>query len=492
MIIDGRRAPGELPTDFDVCVIGSGPAGITTASALAERGFRVGLIEGGGRRATLRGQRMLLDRPSGSPYWNLAAVRTRMLGGSGNRWGGISRGLDPLDLDAREWVPDSGWPIGWADLADYYPRAAAALDLPPADTAAGLDSGAFEVARYGLSPRLRFGHELATSSAGITVLTNLEVIALRLRGDSDRIACVEAHTAGGRRHEITARRFVLAAGGVENARLLLSSPGRDGAAVGNEHDVVGRYFMEHIHAPIAEIVPAGQLAGWDSFTIDGWPRLVRTLVPRADVQRARRLLNASVSIGPLGYVGYPPFAARDYRVGFLLERALTALASRHVSVKLPRLGRRRVAASESKLVVYRGEQPPRRENRVVLAGERDAFGRPRAHLQWTVGDPEAANVDAVYELFRDTVAERGWGELTPQQPDWREHIIGGPHHMGTTRMSADPSTGVVDSDCRVHSVENLYVAGSSVFATGGHANPTMTLVALALRLADHLAGLPRT
>ena len=493
MIIDGRRARGELPTDFDVCVVGSGPAGMSVAGSLAERGLRVGVIEGGGARATLRGQRRLVDVPTGTPYWNLAAVRTRMIGGSGNRWGGISRPLDPLDFAERSWVEGSGWPIGFADLAGHFRRAAEVLALPPEEPAASPadepTTSSFTVANYRLSPRLRFADGLESTSA--TVLSNLEVATLRLHPHSNRIVSLEACATGGRRHEITARRFVLAAGGIENARLLLASPGRDGVELGNEHDVVGRYFMEHLHAPVAEIVPAGALSSWHSYSIDGWPRLVRSIVPTEQLQSDRKLLNASLSIGPLGYVGHPPFADRDYRLGFAIDRAFTALAARGITPKLPRR-RRRPSGDLAKLVVYRGEQPPQRDNRVVLGERRDEFGRRLPHLNWTVGPREAANVDAVLGAFREAVTENGWGELGPQLPDWREKIIGGPHHMGTTRMSGDPRTGVVDSDCRVHSVENLYVAGSSVFTTGGHANPTMTIVALALRLADHLAGLPRS
>ena len=131
MIIDGRGESGAVPRAFDVCVVGAGPAGLSIATRLAERGLQVAILEAGGLRPTMRNQRMLVDRPSGSPYWDLQNVRVRVFGGSGSRWGGISRPLDPIDFVERPWVDDSGWPIDWTDLEPYFEQAAALLELPP-------------------------------------------------------------------------------------------------------------------------------------------------------------------------------------------------------------------------------------------------------------------------------------------------------------------------------------------------------------------------
>jgi choline dehydrogenase-like flavoprotein len=510
VIVDGRQAVGGLPGNFDVCIVGAGPAGLTIASRLATRGYRVAVIEGGGVEPTIRGQRMLIDRPSGTPYWPLENVRFRMLGGSGSRWGGICRPLDPIDLAERPWIQNSGWPIGWDAVVDYYRQAAESLDLVDADFTRPASSKTawapdlppgddLEVAYYRLSPKIDFGREyfdLMRRSPGITLMINTNVIGLTLRPDQTAIASVDTRTFAGAHRTVTATTFVLAAGGIENARLLLASPGRDGAALGNEHDVVGRYFSEHIHAPIATFVPADR--AWSSYDLTTWPRLSNAIVPTAAVQQAAQLLNASLAIGPTWYAGEPPFVRRNYRLKLYYERLQRAQAAGNSrSVRLAQRALDAVRApvralttrdSARRLITYRGEQPPRRDNRVVLSGKTDEFGRPLAHLQWTVGEQETANAEALLELFRRTVDTHGWGELSAARPDWRERIIGGPHHMGTTRMSDDPRTGVVDRDCRVHSVANLYVAGSSVFPTGGHANPTLTLVALSLRLADHLAG----
>jgi choline dehydrogenase-like flavoprotein len=514
VIIDGLRQPGGLSGTYDACVIGAGPAGLAIAERLADRGRRVVIIEAGSTRPTMRNQRMLVDRPSGSPYWNLENVRFRMLGGSGSRWGGICRPLDPLDLADRPWVENSGWPIGWADLTDYYRQAARLLELADDDfEQVGATAGAwspavppgsdFEVAHFRLSPKIDFGSDyraVLAGSANVSLITNTNVTALHLRANSDVIASVETRTFGGGRDRVRAGLFVLATGGIENARLLLASPGRHGGALGNEHDVVGRYFMEHVHAEVATLVPSDAVAQWSSYDLATWPRLTNALVPTAEAQQAGELLNASVAVGPNWYVGDPPFARRDYRLMILFERLqriqaasdgrvtgrlldqLRAPFRRLMTRDVPTRGDERVRS-----VVYRGEQPPRRDNRVVLSKRTDEFGRPLAHLQWAVRHREMANADAVLELFGAAVEANGWGTLSAARPGWRDKIIGGPHHLGTTRMADDPRFGVVDRDCRVHSVDNLYVAGSSVFATGGHANPTLTVVALSLRLADRLA-----
>lgn len=492
MIIDGRGGSGAVPRAFDVCVVGAGPAGLSIATRLAERGFQVAILEAGGLRPTMRNQRMLVDRPSGSPYWDLQNVRVRMFGGSGSRWGGISRPLDPIDFDERPWVDDSGWPIDRTDIEPYFEQAATLLELPSPALGRGPESTEFEVARYGLSPKLNFGAHYAEQlrdCAGVVVLLNTSVIGLTRSADGTAVRAVETRDFAGQQRTVAARYFVLATGGVENARLLLA------ADLGNEHDVVGRYFMEHIHAPIAKLVPSGELAGWSSYDTTTWPKLASAFVPRPEVQKAAQLLNASLAVGPTWYIGDPPFVRRDYRVRVAVEWAQRVAPLERIAARMPRWFRGFTTQDvpngrddPSQLIVYRGEQPPRRENRVVLGARRDEFGQPMAHLHWTMGEPEAANAERVLELFRASVATNGWGRLSPIAPDWRTRIIGGPHHIGTTRMSADPHLGVVDGDCRVHTVDNLYVAGSSVFPTGGHANPTQTLIALALRVADRLAA----
>ena len=143
--------------------------------------------------------------------------------------------------------------------------------------------------------------------------------------------------------------------------------------------------------------------------------------------------------------------------------------------------------------MYQAEHLPHRSSRVVLATDRDALGMPRLRTQVAFTEQDVRTVEKFHRVLAAQLSATGTGafhaydpDLVSQIEDRLTHFNSMYHHLGTTRMSASPATGVVDRDCRVHGVDNLYVAGGSVFPTGGYANPTLTVVALALRLADRL------
>jgi choline dehydrogenase-like flavoprotein len=135
---------------------------------------------------------------------------------------------------------------------------------------------------------------------------------------------------------------------------------------------------------------------------------------------------------------------------------------------------------------FRAEQAPDPSNRVALSDRRDALGIPETRLDWHIKPIDRESILAWLDVFAGDLRAKGYGHVIKQADDWQQGVVGGPHHLGTTKMSAGARNGVVDEHCRVHSVDNLYVAGSSVFPTGGYANPTFTIVTLALRLADTL------
>jgi choline dehydrogenase-like flavoprotein len=265
--------------------------------------------------------------------------------------------------------------------------------------------------------------------------------------------------------------------------------------------MVGRCFMEHLHVPMGHLLMAKGVTDRIFYRKEkfGNALLRGVIVPTAAAQERHRLLSTSIGIeGPnfsqgTAYLGWPPAVMfAPVRVYWSLRRrGLTRVSDElkyfaHGAYSVPirlrrwRQGRRALtqAAMGGRKLAYslhfRAEQAPDPTNRVVLGEQRDALGMPQSRLEWQI------------RPFGRDLKERGIGDVVPPFDDWQEEVIGGPHHMGTTRMSTDPRRGVVDADCRVHSVDNLYVAGSSVFATSGHANPTFTLVALALRLADTL------
>ena len=346
-------------------------------------------------------------------------------------------------------------------------------------------------------------------------MLNANVTQLRLDPASGRIRELEVTTLAARTFVIRPRAAVLAAGGIENPRLLLASRSERAAGIGNECDMVGRCFMEHLHVPMGHFFPAETDVNTRFYrkAVIQDARVRGVIVPTPAAQAHHRLLATSIAFeGPsfsLGtaFLGWPPavmlgpvrlygeLRKRGYtRAAHEFKRFATGLStvprlahswwlSRTAALRTPA----RAVSGPAYSLYFRAEQAPDPSNRVLLdSRECDALGMPRSRLEWSIKPVDSAGAEGWLQRLKADLHARGLGEVIPPAESWQDEVIGGPHHMGTTRMSADPRRGVVDADCRVHTVENLYLAGSSVFATSGHANPTFTIVCLALRLADTL------
>jgi choline dehydrogenase-like flavoprotein len=527
LLIDARSVVGGSAFECDLCVVGSGPAGIAIADRLRHSGLSVMLLEGGGLDYELPTQKLYRGQIVGRPYYRLDACRWRMFGGSSNRWGGWCRPLDAIDFSERAWLALSGWPISADSLKRYEDDAATLFELPSArfdleawrerlPSPLALDETNFENIVIQHSPETNFAERYGarlTSAPNISTVLHANVAELRLDADSQCIRELRVATLTGRTFVVRSKAVVLAAGGIENARLLLASRSDRAAGIGNEFDMVGRCFMEHLCVPMGHLLTAKSALDTGFYrkgAFDGaWLRGV--VMPTAAAQKRHRLLSTSIALEApsfsLGtpFLGWPPavmFAPARLYWG-LRRRGLTRVSDGlkqfgHGAYSVPNrlrtwrqsrsalsqaaAGGRRRAYS----LYFRAEQAPDPTNRVVLGEQRDALGMPLSRLEWQIRPFDTASISGWLALLQRDLADRGIGEVIPPPDNWRDGVIGGPHHMGTTRMSADPRRGVVDADCRVHSVENLYIAGSSVFATSGHANPTFTLLALALRLADTL------
>jgi choline dehydrogenase-like flavoprotein len=512
-VINARDVAPGTEIGCDLCVVGAGPAGIAIADRLRESGLTVVLVESGGFDPELPTQRLFRGTNVGHDYYHLDACRFRVFGGSTNRWGGWCRPLERVDFSKREWLPYSGWPITNDALVPYQADTAALFELTDArfDFASwrdrlpapfSLDDTDFESVFFQYSPETNFGEAyrarlLASSNVKIVIYANLTRI--ELDADSRRVGRLWFSTLTGRTCSVVPKAVVLAAGGLENARLLLASDADRPTGIGNEHGNVGRFFQEHLHVPAGHLlVRRGassprfyRKAAYNGVIVRG------VIAPTPAAQERHRLPATSIAIETEGYnfgtpfLGWPPAvtfppinAYRRYRTGRFREFAETlkrnAERASGLTTRLRTWQRARAARAAGDAspderaysVYFRSEQVPDPDSRVTLSRRRDALGMPEITLDWRVNQTD---IDAI----------TGW--LAAFDRDVRSRrIIGGPHHIGTTRMSADARSGVVDEHCRVHSVANLYVAGSSVFATGGYANPTFTLVALALRLADTL------
>lgn len=542
MLFDLNEADGDLERTYDLCLVGAGPAGITIAAELERSGLSILLAESGGLKPGATPDDLNVGESIGYPA-DLLTSRFRGLGGTSTRWGGRCAMLDDIDFERRDWIDDSGWPLSLDSLLPSYERARSILNLnddwsSDEDVLAQLSPQARQQGEADLRPYVwrvpspyrrksfkalalpasfkgfDFGavyrQQLARSQS-VHVLLNATLVALQSRSEACDIEAVRLASLSGRRATIRARHFVLCCSGVENARILLNaSP--ELLECANRHDVIGRYLAQH---PVASI-------GTVQTDRDGAMRLQRTYnvfqrPPRVSVayttglaltraaQQAHRLCNASVTLT------YEANASSSWAAFKRLKQSATTrtLGSKDVSDgvtvlrKFPmvNLARRYVFGRE---IYHRDpiihvnahlEQAPNRDSRIYLSNDRDRLGVRRVVMDWRISGAELKTVRFLAGATKSELRRRGLGEL--ETPSWISsgeplsagHLASNEHHIGTTRMADDPEKGVVDRNCKVHGLDNLFVAGASVFPTGGHANPTLTIVALSIRIADHLRSL---
>jgi len=495
MIIDARQLEAGAVLRTDICVIGAGAAGITVSRRLQRSGATVLLLESGGLerdeatqslyQGTLAGEPMRFY--GGSP--TLDSARLRWFGGTTNHWAGWCRPLDPADFDRRPHVPDSGWPFGLDHLDPWYEEAQDVCQLGPyrydtewwTERGAGesvLDTTQLRSTLFQLSPPTRFGEFYRSelmSAADITVCLWANAVDLPL--DGNRVTAVDAAVLDGSTFRVEASVVVLATGGIEVARLLLACNRDRPAGLGNENDLVGRYFADHPHLTVPVVLTRRDLDLYDIVPRDvrgeaSTPQVltagVLTPTPAASQVLSLQGLGATVDLDP------PEAASAEItsaEVGALLSAFENGVGTTPATLQI------------------RSEQQPNPESRVRLLSERDPLGMPKVEVDWRLTSADRESLSRGLDLLADELAHNGLGQVRTEvdgESALERALDVGFHHIGTARMHDDPRHGVVDSDCRVHGLTNLYVAGSAVFPTTGWANPTLTIVALALRLSDHL------
>lgn len=519
MLLDFRDDAVASELQADVCVIGGGAAGIAIAREFISSGWSVVVLESGG----LDLDREVQDLNKGTNArgdFTLHKSRFRLFGGTMLVWGGWCAPLDELDFQRRAWVPDSGWPITKQDLLPFYRRAQALCELGPyrydvtdwpalAKTTLALDPAKLGHRLWQLSPPTNFGEVYRSElrqAGNVTVLLNATATEIVTGESAAAVSEVRFSSLLGRRGRVRARAYVVACGGIDTPRLLLLSNRVEPAGLANRQDLVGRFFMEHPHPDAGGVMVSGDIGRFRSYVerMAAGERIVLGLGPSADAQRRLRILNSSVAVN--GELRFEPTEAWDSLTKLARaagERRWPDSAGTHVYNVLRDLddvireGYRRATHGpvSGYSFIARTETAPNPANRVTLAEERDALGLRRARLDWTVGALERRTVETTMRLVAAELGRLGIGRvrinelLLEDDARWSENLSWFGHHMGTTRMSETAKTGVVNPDCRVHGIANLYVASSSVFPTSGFANPTLTILALALRLADHLKAL---
>jgi len=513
VLIDANEVDAGKTVDADLCIIGSGAAGLTMAQAFLREGVSVLVLEGGGLVADASSHALYLSiRNLGRDYPQLYASRLRYFGGTTNHWGGHCVPLRGINFERLPWSPYTGWPFSLADLQPYYRRAEDLLGLDrasvdPETVASLLGERLFpfdktclqtQVSRY---HAVRFGERFRADmerSENVTVMLNANAVSIDSHQDGSRVEGISVKTLEGSAFSVRAKAYVLAAGGIENPRLLLASRSVHREGLGNANDIVGRFFMEHIWYPSGEIVPAdpGHLMKLYTEEIPTGEIAYRAhlVLPEEVVKKAQipdfRCEIAADRILPHGE------AVRSARL--LRDSVENGEWPDHLGTHVLNIirdpGAVVSAMSGGHLKGYRllnnVEQAPNPQSRIALSDEKDVLGVPIATIDWRLSDVDERGIRFAHQCIAREVGRSGIGRMLVDLPDNEAEILPGAngdyHHIGTTRMHDNPRLGVVDKDCKVHGLANLFVAGSSVFPTGGFANPTFTIVALAIRLGDHI------
>lgn len=548
MIQDAGEIVRDAIVHAEICIVGGGPAGITLAMTLARAGHGVLLLESGDLGPRNEAQDLnageVADESLHSPP---DKYRQRCLGGATSIWGGRCVPFDPIDFEARPWIDHSGWPIGYDEVEPYYAGANALCEAGEFEYDARLAiQGGMRPLLRGFTPRhfdlngierfscpTNFGrrYEAGLRAAGnVRVLLRATVTHLQSSRDGSRIESLHVRNARDIGFSVTADQFVLAMGGIETPRLMLTSNDVQTNGIGNANDLVGRFYMCHIAGTIGSLqVNGGPDQVWHGYDVapDG-TYCRRRIALRPDVQSAMGLGNAVFRLhhpriadprhrtGPLSAIFLAQkFISYEYAKRLVsdvpptpalwMRHGLNAVSDPISTVRF--LGHwlrdRTLAERKFPSIIIRprtnlfsldfhAEQVPNPESRITLGSAVDRFGNRQVRIDWHYTRQDVETVARSFDLLRDDIARQAIGDLSLAAGERdiedvvrRDGAYGG-HHIGTARMAASAASGVIDRDCKVFGMNNLYVAGSAAFPTASQANPTLTIVALALRLAHHL------
>lgn len=548
MIANADSIPNGTCLNADVCIIGAGPAGIALGLDLSERGFSVLLLESGFMKEDLKTQRLyegdVADNKLHSPP---DKYRQRRFGGSTAIWGGRCMPFDPLDFEVRNHVQHSGWPISYEDLLPYYPRANELSEAGHfsyrAEDALGTDAlpliHGFESQRVltngieRFSCPTHFGNRYAKQlhlAPHVNVLLGANCTGIRLQPQGNTVRTVDVTTLAGTRFSATCSFTVLAVGGLETARLLLASNDVAPGGIGNFHDVVGRYYMCHIAGNVGQLTikgPTENVRHGYELSPEGIYCRRRLAVAPAE-QRRLGLANA------VARLHFPRITDPAHRNGvlsglFLARRLISyeygkrlndgkssttvAAYARHLlnvatdpvdttAFLMHWLSRRTLAERKFPSVILRnrtnrfslemhGEQIPQAKSRVMLSNKVDILGMPQLHIDWRYSTADIDSIRGTLDVLSQEFTASGIARFEYDSENLEEDLTRfgayGGHHIGTARMGSDERVSVVNAECQVHTVNNLYICGSAVFPTSSQANPTLTLIALSLRLGQTLA-----
>jgi choline dehydrogenase-like flavoprotein len=549
MFEDATQIPGGARLDCDVAIAGAGAAGIAMACELIRSGFRVLLLESGGMHFESETQdlyRGAVDDPT--HHGPLAQYRRRTFGGTTTVWGGRCAPFDPIDFEQRPWVPHSGWPVDREEMNPYYARAHMYADLGEFayDASTALPDGERpfiprlesrtihqdRIWRFSLPTNFGARNHDRLKRSGVRVLLHANVLKIVTTPTGDAVEGLRVSSLADNAFTVRALHYVLATGGLEVTRLLLLSNDVNPAGLGNDHDLLGRYYSSHVAGDLGQVTftPRRQGVIWGYERTRDGVYAKRHLRIGDEAQRRHELLNFRC------HLTHPPFGDPSHghavlSAAYLAKRLLKHQIPPEFSKDMASAGYRDVSDHIRNVVVgsaslvtfgthwlfrrilasrkypsvslpgranrytvhFDAEQAPNPQSRVTLGDDIDRFGLRRLRVQWRYSERDVESVARCHRLLVEEFDRSGAGRwhATPEAiPEMvRQTINVGSHHIGTTRMADSPKHGVVNRNGRLHGVRNLYVSSPSIFCTSSYANPLLTNTAFAVRLADHLLTL---
>lgn len=534
-LLDLREFEDNSVVETDLCIIGSGPAGLSIAKEFQGTNIDVWVLESGGLEDEPETQALYKIESIGAPrVIDQENIRTRIFGGSSHVWTGRCAPFDKVDFQHRDWVPYSGWPFPIEELTGCFERAGYNLGLGPhcynerlwqlfrvKHPTPEMDEKLLKPTfwQFSRSPNqpgepTRFGRDFSLDNApNIRILLHANVTHINTNEEGTRLESVEVSTLERKIACVKAKAVILCCGGIENARIMLASNRFQPHGVGNQNDTVGRFLMDHPLCRIGhfELQQANQIR--DRFghywldTDKGRHTYLHGVSLAENVQRQDNLVKCSAYIEESDSSRDDPWEvvmrAKDSLSGRstntfsyqdswkLLSHSLEIGQGMYRRVVKHRPQLRRVKQVELHCML---EQLPDPDSRLTLSEiKKDALGMPLSKINWKLSEVERQSVRRLSQLICQEFPRMGLpkphlAEWINEEKDWVFNVIERAHPTGTTRISTDPKTGVVDLNCQVHGVKGLFIAGSSVFPTSGTANPTLMIIAMALRLADWLKG----
>ncbi|MEO1672686.1 MAG: GMC family oxidoreductase [Cyanobacteria bacterium J06631_2] len=543
MIIDGRSISEHQQLKTEICIVGGGPAGIAIANEFIDTRSEVILVESGGLKLEPETQTLSAGRVVSVNQSDLKNSRRRQMGGNAHAWnapidyktpGWRCLPLDSLDFESKDWISHSGWPFKRQDLKPYYERAHQICGLNEFNYAVEDWQQPDSLPLFTSSQHLKttisqFAHSSIFTSYypqkiqhanNIRTLVNSTVLQVKTSSMAQDVTSLNVVSSKGNKFVISAKIFVLAAGGIENARLLLLSNEHSPSGLGNQHDLVGRFFMDHPRIDLGLFIPfsrqflnRSQL--YDIHRVNG-SSILGAIGLKTELLIKEKLPNHGIHFYPT-YHGHLAQAKISFETikNYLSQAKIPHKAAHHIHhlirghkyftdvvywktwrlLSNSRLGiwsflpQEKTRFSALRLTCQL-EQIPLASNRLILSSEQDCFGQNKIELHWQLSDREVEDLNKITTIVEQELNHSQLGYFQPSEHlNFNFEQLTGHHHLGTTRMHSDPQYGVVDPDCRLHGINNLFIAGSSVFPTGGYANPTLTIVALAIRLADKIKAI---